>query len=315
MISKPQSVLDLIGDTPLVELEGISRNPKVRIFAKLEWFNPGGSIKDRPARQMVLDAIEDGRLRSGMTILEATSGNTGRSLALIGSVLSIPVTLVIPEITSLPKRLDMKRLGAELVEVPGETTERALEEAYRMVEQEPGRYFFSNQYSNPSNIKAHYLTTGPEILSQCPEITHLVAAQRSFGTLGGTGRRIKEARPDVQVCAVVAQPGTQTLFGMKGDSHAMPLVDDTLIDAGKLISGYQAHEGIQIGLRSGYQLGPSAGGVLMAALNLAKGLREANIVCIFADGGGQYPDCRLYRRDTKSILSEDEANEEAFTRW
>lgn len=315
MSARPCSALDLIGNTPLVELRGLTGKAAVRLYAKLEWCNPGGSVKDRPAKQMVLDALAEGRLQPGMTGLEATSGNTGTALAFVYAILRIPFTVVIPEVTSSRKRQDMQRFGARLIEVPGETTERALETAYRMVAAEPERYFLTDQYTNPSNVKAHYLGTGPEILQQCPEITHLVAAQGSFGTLGGVGRRLKEERPDARVYAVLAKPGTRTLFGMKEANHVMPLVDDSLLAGRMLVTGYEAHDSIQRGLAFGFQLGPSAGGVLAAALRLAQTLREGHIVCIFADGGMKYPDSALYQRDAKTLLSVDEANQEAFTRW
>jgi len=313
--SYPQSALDLIGNTPLVELSGLCENPRVHLYAKLEWYNPGGSVKDRPAKQMLLDALASETLRPGMRVLEATSGNTGTALAFVCAILGFPVTLVIPEVTSTRKRQDMERFGATLHVVPGETTEHALEIAYGMLASEPERYFLSDQYTNPSNPKAHYLGTGPEILRQCTEVTHVVAAQGSFGTLGGVGRYLKEVRPDTHICAVVAQPGTRTLFGMKEEGHTMPLVDDAVLSTRLLVSGYDAHDGIQAGLRFGFQLGPSAGGVLAAALRIARRLREGHLVCVFADGGNKYPESVLYRPDAKMRVSQAEADQDAFTRW
>lgn len=311
----PQSALDLVGNTPLVELPGLCENPWVHVYAKLEWYNPGGSVKDRPAKQMVIDALDSGALRPGMRVLEATSGNTGTALSFVCAILGFPVTLVIPEVTSTRKRQDMERFGAEVKIVPGETTEHALEVAYNMVAAEPGRYFLSDQYTNQSNPKAHYLTTGPEIVRQCPEVTHVVAAQGSFGTLGGVGRYLKEVSPCTRLCAVVAQPGTRTLFGMKEEQHTMPLVDDSLLSNRLLVSGYDAHDGIRLGVRFGFQLGPSAGGVLVAALRIARRLQEGRLVCVFADGGNKYPDSVLYQSDAKMLLPAEDADQEAFTRW
>lgn len=309
----PRSVLDLIGNTPVMELTGLREN--VRIVAKLEWFNPGGSVKDRPAKQMILDALERGALRPGASIIEATSGNTGTALAFIGAALKIPVTLVIPEVTSARKRQDMLRLGAKLIVVPGDTTEGALEATYRTVEKEPGRYYHTDQYTNPSNLKAHYLTTGPEIARQVPDVTHIIAAQGSFGTLGGTAQFFKEKRSGVRFISVVARPGTTTLFGMKEVDHVMPLVDDSLLNGRMLMSGYDAADGIRLGLGFGLQLGPSAGAVLAAALKLSRSIRSGTICCILADGGNKYAESPLYDMEARQTLTEDEADREAFTRW
>jgi cysteine synthase len=309
----PRSALALVGRTPTLELRGIG--DKARVFAKLEWCNPGGSVKDRPAKQMVVDAVRQGRLRPGMSIIEATSGNTGTALAYIGAVLDIPVTLVVPEVTSMRKRQDMLRWGANLVVVPGETTELALETTYRMVEKEPELYYHTDQYTNPSNLTAHYLTTGPEILEQVPDVTHVVAAQGSFGTLGGTARFFRERKPDVRIVSVVARPGTTTLFGMKEQDRVMPLVDDSLLNGRMLVGGLDAAHGIQLGLRFGLQLGPSAGAVLAAAIKLARSLSGGTLCCVFADGGGKYPDSALYERSANTDLTADEADREAFVRW
>lgn len=310
-----RSALDLIGNTPLAELPGLGPNPAVRIFAKLEWFNPGGSVKDRPARQMVLDALESGALRSGMTVLEATSGNTGTAMAYVCRVLGFPVRLVIPEATSTPKRIDMARFGAELVLVPGHTTDQALEIAYRMREAEPDRLFMPDQYTSPSNPRAHYLTTGPEILRQCPSVTHVVAAQGSFGTLGGIARRMAESRPEVEVHAVVSRPGSRSLFGIKEAQQVMPLVDNTVLSGRIMVGGSESVDGIEAALAFGYQLGPSAGAVLAGALRLAARLKAANIVCVFADSGSKYPDCPLYLKNWRESVSDDQVDHESFTRW
>jgi cysteine synthase len=310
-----RSAIDLVGRTPLVDLSLLSPNPKVRVLAKLEWFNPGGSVKDRAARQMVLDAIERGDLRPGMRVLEATSGNTGTALAFVARVLGFGLTLFIPQVTSARKREDMLRFGAELRVVEGETTERALDEAYALAAAEPELYYHTDQYTNRSNLRAHYLTTSVEILEHCPEITHFVAAQGSFGTLGGTGQRLREERPDVQIHAVVAKPGTTTLFGMKEEDRVMPLVDDSILSGRMLVSGHDAHDGIQAGFAAGFLLGPSAGGVMASMLRLARKLDSGTIVGVFADGGQKYPGCELYAANARSYLTAEQADAEAFSRW
>ncbi len=287
----------------------------MHIYTKLEEFNLSGSIKDRPAKEMLSNAIEASELRQGMTVLAPTSGNVGVSAASQCSVYGYSCSCVIPAVTSTRKRADMARFGTTLIEVPGEMTEPAIEMAYRLKAERPDEYYLLDQYTNPANVRAHYLTTGPEILLQLPEITHLMAAQGSGGMLAGLGRRLQEDRPDVQLHAVVAKPGTRMLAGMKESSgQGRPLVDGGLLAGRMAVSGFEANEAIQLGFAFGLQLGPSAGGVLAAALRLARRLREGHIVCVCADSGGRYPDSLLYRRDARTLLAEDDANQEA-TRW
>jgi cysteine synthase len=307
---------DLVGNTPVLWLPGISGQPGVQIFVKLEEFNLTGSIKDRPVKEMLSSAIEAGELRPGMTVLVPSSGNTARAAAVQCSVLGYACDCVIPAATSPRKRADMARFGATLIEVPGETTEPAIEMAYRLKAERPDAYHLLDQYTNPANVRAHYLTTGPEILLQVPEITHLCAAQGSGGTLAGLGRRLQEDRPDVALYSVVAKPGTRMLAGMKESSgQGRPLVDEALLAGRLAVSGFEAAEAIQLGFAFGLQLGPSAGGALAAARRLARRLREGHIVVVCADSGGTYSDSLLYRRDARTLLSEDDANQEAATRW
>jgi cysteine synthase len=222
---------------------------------------------------------------------------------------------VIPEATSSQKRNDMRRYGAELVVVPGDTTELALEEAYRLRDAGGGTLFMTDQYTNRANLRAHYLTTGPEILAQCPDVTHVVAAQGSFGTLGGISLRMREERPDVEIHAVVARPGAKTLFGIKEAHQVMPLVDDSLLAGRTMVGGSEAAGGIEAAMRFGYQLGPSSGAVLAAALRLARRIERGSIVCIFADSGNKYPECPLYVREEWSRMKDDEVDHAGFVRW
>lgn len=315
-IGYPTSALSLIGNTPMVNLSTVSARQDVTINAKLEGRNPGGSIKDRPALQMVLDGIESEQLVDGMGIIEATSGNTGTGLAFVGSVLGIPVTLVVPEVTSPAKLRDMRRFRAKIKVVHGDTTEHALEEAYKIRDRHPRRFWMPDQYTNPSNPKAHYLTTGPEILTQCPSVTHVVAAQGSFGTLAGLARRFSESKPGVRLHAVIARPGTTTIFGMKEADKVMPLADDSVLAGRFMVDGRSAAEGIQHGLRFGFQLGPSAGAVLAAAVKLSERLPAGStIVCIFADFGTKYPGCPLYHPKILANSPGMDLDHAAFTRW
>lgn len=312
---RASSAFKLIGHTPVVALPGITGQPRVHVHAKLEKYNPSGSIKDRVANEMLTTAIAAGELGPGKTVLEASSGNTGDALAWQCRVMGIPCTIVVPEVTSPRKLADMERFGAQVITVRGATTEPAIEMAARLKAERPDKYFLIDQYNNPANIQAHWRTTGPEILRQCPEVTHVVAAQGSGGTLGGIGRRLREDRPDVALYAVVAKPGTRMLAGMKEAGQGRPLVDDALLAGRLAVSGFDAYEAIQLGFAFGLQLSPSAGGVLAAALRLAQRLHEAHIVILCADAGAKYPDSLLYRRDARTLLSEDDANQEAATRW
>lgn len=314
------SPLDLIGDTPLVELPGLSGNPEARIYGKLEWFNPCGSVKDRPARQMILDALADGRLKPGMRVIEATSGNTGTALAFVCKVLGIPLTLVVPRITTRRKREDMERFGAEVVEVEGETTEFALALTYEMVDREPDRYFHTDQFTNPSNARAHELTTGPEILRDCPDVTDVVASEASFGTAGGIGSFFAGRGGGVRVHSVVARPGDSYIAGMRQEDRDVarrgrPLRDqlDFVLARRWIADGVRAVDSIQRAMALGYHLGPSAALVLDVALRIAREIGQGSIVCVFADGGSKYPCNPLYEPARVRDLSVDELRRVAFT--
>jgi [CysO sulfur-carrier protein]-thiocarboxylate-dependent cysteine synthase len=310
-----RSILHLIGNTPLVDLSCLSQNEGVRLWAKLESFNPCGSVKDRPARQMLLDGISENLLRPGMTILEATSGNTGTALACIGRLLGYSVELVVPEVTSATKLIDISRFGAHIRIVPGHTTEHALEVAYELSRREPERYFLTDQYTNSSNPKAHYLTTGPEIVRDCPQVTHFVAAQGSFGTLGGVSRYFREQGVPAKVFAVVARPGTTTVFGMKQVNDVAPLVDDSVLSGRFIIDAEKAMQGIQAAIALGYHVGPSSGAVLAAAIRLSSRVTPGNeIVCLLADGGIKYPGSKLYDL-VPSVIPGTDMDHLAFTEW
>jgi cysteine synthase B len=313
------SPLDLIGDTPLAELMGLTPNPEVRIYGKLEWFNPCGSSKDRPARQMILDALAGGRLRRGMRVIEATSGNTGTALAFVCQVLGFPLTLVVPRITSARKLEDMRRFGAEVLEVEGDTTELALERTYEMVDREPDRYFHTDQFTNPSNARAHELTTGPEILRDCPEVTDVVASEASFGTIGGIGSFFVRQKPEVRIHAVVALPGSH-IPGMRPMDRAAacrgPALRDQLgsvLTSRRIADGADAVNAIQRGLALGYHLGGTAALVLDTALGIAREIGRGSIVCVFADSGSKYAGNPLYDFARAKAMSVDELRHQAFT--
>src|SRR5512138_3053229 len=202
------SILDSIGRTPLVALGRLNPNPRVRLLVKLEGNNPGGSVKDRIALHMIRTAVADGSLRPGKTILEATSGNTGIGLAMVGAALGYKVKLTMPACVSIERRRVLEAFGAELVLTEAcEATDGAIRTARRIVEEEPDRYYTPDQFNNPANVEAHYLTTGAEILEQTGgQVTHFVAGMGTTGTLMGVARRLHEHDPRIRVIGVEPRP-------------------------------------------------------------------------------------------------------------
>jgi cysteine synthase len=199
-----ESALDLIGDTPIVDISSLSPNPRVRILAKLEGQNPGGSVKDRAGKQMILDAEKDGILTpgSGQVILESSSGNTGIALAMIAKVRGYHLMVVLPDNVSTERRQLLESWGAEIIDSPGsEGSNGAMRRAMALAEEHP-EWWFPFQYGNPANPKAHYEGTGPEIWRDVPELTHFIAGLGTAGTLMGVGRFLKERNPEVQLWAI-----------------------------------------------------------------------------------------------------------------
>ncbi len=224
-----ESALDLIGDTPIVDISELSPNPKVRILAKLEGQNPGGSVKDRAAKQMIIDAEKDGILTpgSGQVILESSSGNTGIALAMISRIRGYHLKVVLPDNVSVERRQLLETWGAEIIDSPGaEGSNGAMRRAKVMAEEHP-EWWFPFQYGNPSNPKAHYEGTGPEIWRDVPEITHFIAGLGTAGTLMGVGRFLKEQNPDIQVWAI-EPPAGEMVDGLKNidEGFIPPVYED-----------------------------------------------------------------------------------------
>ena len=211
-----ESALDLIGNTPIVDISSLSPNPRVRILAKLEGQNPGGSVKDRAGQQMIRDAEKDGILTpgSGQVILESSSGNTGIALAMISKVRGYRIKIVLPDNVSVERRQLLESWGAEIIDSPGaEGSNGAMKRAQEMAKEHPD-WWFPFQYGNPSNPKAHYEGTGPEIWHDVPEITHFIAGLGTAGTLMGVGRFLKEQNPDIQLWAI-EPPAGEMVDGLK----------------------------------------------------------------------------------------------------
>lgn len=294
------TILETIGKTPLIRLRNMASElpPGIEIWMKVEGANPGGSIKDRPALQMVLDGIADGSLTQEKTILDSTSGNTGIALALIGSVLRLPVTLTLPENVSMERKVKIRAYGADVIySSPMEGSDGAILLAREIYEKDPQKYFKPDQYANPSNPKAHYLTTGPEVWEQTGgRVTHFIAAIGTSGTIMGTGRFLKEKNKNIQVIA--AEPD-DAFHGLEGLKH----MESSLVPA--IYRPQELDEIIGIPTEPSYDLvrqlareegvfaGQSSGGAVWAALNLAKrlaaqGQKEAVIVTVLPDSGDKY---------------------------
>lgn len=294
-----QPLLDAIGNTPLVRITSIAPNPHVTILAKLEGNNPGGSVKDRPARQMILAAEQSGELTPDKTILEPTSGNTGIALAMIAAARGYRIKLAMPACVSMERRSILEAYGAEIVLSPGcEKTDGAIRLAHKIFAEEPGRYYMPNQYDNPNNPLSHELTTGPEIIAQTKGmLTHLVAGMGTGGTLMGTAACLKKQAPAVQVIGVEPNLG-HAIQGLKNMQEAIvPAIyheetlhrklvidDDTAFETARQLA---SHEGIFCGM--------SGGAAMAGAFKLAQELAHGTIVVIIPDRGDRYLSTNLFK--------------------
>ncbi len=292
-------VLAAIGNTPLVALTRLVPSSRVRVLAKLEGANPGGSVKDRPASYMLEAAERSGELRPGREVLEPTSGNTGIALAMIGAARGYRVTLVMPACVSMERRRVLEALGARVVLSPAaEGTDGAIRLAHRIVDDDPERYFMPNQYANPANARAHYETTGPEIWEQTGgEVDVFVAGLGTSGTLMGTGRFLRERSPRVRLVAVEPPLGhaIQGLKNMK-ESIVPSLYDSSVPDETLVVDDNEAFETARrLALEEGLFVGMSSGAAVAGALRVARDLRSGTVVVILPDRGDRYLSTNLFR--------------------
>jgi cysteine synthase B len=295
-------LLAAVGSTPLLPIDRIAAaegiSPAVRILAKAEWFNPGGSIKDRPARRILLTALENGLL-DGKRLLDSTSGNMGIAYATLAPVLSVAVTLTVPENAS-PERLKILRLlGAEIILTdPLEGSDGAILAARELAGADPARYYYADQYNNPANWKAHYETTGPEILADTNgELTHFVAGLGTTGTLVGTGRYLREHAPGARLVAFQPDSPFHGLEGLKHmESAIVPgIYDPDLADENRSVRTEDAHEMTRrLAREEGLFAGISSGAALVAALAVARDLDQGVVVTVFPDAGYKYLTDRLW---------------------
>ncbi len=301
-----ESLLDRIGNTPLLRLERIGQEfPTVEFCAKAEWFNPGGSVKDRPALSMILAGLASGALRPGKTIIDATSGNTGIAYAMLGAALSFPVRLCLPDSASHERKRILGALGAELVITPGdEGTDGAIRKVHEIVAGDAEKYFYPDQYSNPANWEAHYRTTANEIWQQTSgRITHFVAGLGTSGTFVGITRRLKELNPAIR--CVSLQPDA-SFHGLEGWKH-MPtairpaIYDDTLADGNLAVSTEEAYRVVKrLAREEGLLVSPSAAAALLGCFQVAAGIphnANAVIVTVFADSASKYLNERFWEEE------------------
>ncbi|MDA8070125.1 MAG: pyridoxal-phosphate dependent enzyme [Actinomycetota bacterium] len=287
------NVLELVGNTPLVEVSELSPNPRVRILVKLEGQNPGGSVKDRIALAMVEEAEKDGQLRAGDTLVEPSSGNTGIGLALVARVKGYHLKVVLPENVSVERRQLLGVWGAEIIESPGaEGSNGAVRLANRIHEEHP-EWVYLYQYANRANPKAHYEGTGPELWRDCPEVTHFVAGLGTSGTLLGVGRFLKERNPNVQVWAV-EPPAGELVDGLRSldDGYIPPIFTELggerLLDRKTMIEPRQSIEWTRRLAEVGIFAGISTGAAMAGAARCAEAIDSGVVAIVSADGGWKY---------------------------
>ena len=291
------SVLDQIGNTPLIDLSAFAHRQgvpsSVKLYAKAEWYNPGGSVKARAALQIVDEAEESGELTSERIIIDSSSGNTGIALALIGAVKGYRVHLVVPANVSAERKALIRAYGASLIETdPLEGIDGAIEHVRALVADNPDRYFYANQYNNPANWRAHYYTTGPEIWHQTNgAITHFVAGLGTSGTFTGTGRYLKEENADVQLLAIQPEDELEVVEGLKHMATAIVpgIYDDSLPDSQLTIDTESTWSMTRkLAQEAGLFVGVSAGAAVASAINVARELEEGVVVTVLPDDGSKY---------------------------
>jgi S-sulfo-L-cysteine synthase (O-acetyl-L-serine-dependent) len=300
------SIVDLVGDTPLIRLRRIERDlPGVELYAKAEWKNPGGSVKDRPALRMIEEGIAAGQLVPGKVILDATSGNTGIAYAMIGAAMGYAVTLCVPENVTPERKRILRAYGAELIFTnPLEGSDGAIRTAQQMNEADPARFFYADQYNNDFNWRSHYDTTAPEIIRQAgSRVTHFVAGLGTSGTFIGVGRRLREHNKSIVLASV--QPDSP-LHGLEGLKHMESAIVPGIYDA------RLADEDVRVGTEEAYDMtrrlaqeegllvGISSGANLAGAFKVAR--KGAVMVVVFCDGGERYLSERFWENPPEGVL-------------
>jgi cysteine synthase B len=300
------SIVDLVGDTPLIRLRKIERDiPGVELYAKAEWKNPGGSVKDRPALRMIQEGVASGQLTPGKIILDATSGNTGIAYAMMGAAMGYTVTLCVPDNVTPERKRILRAYGAELVFTNAlEGSDGAIRTAQKMNDADPGKYFYADQYNNPFNWRSHYDTTGPEIIRQVgARVTHFVAGLGTSGTFIGAGRRLREFKRDVVLASVQPDSPLHGLEGLKHmESAIVPgIYDATLADEDVRVGTEESYEMTRrLAQEEGLLVGISSGANLAGALKVAG--KDAVVVVVFCDGGERYLSERFWENPPEGTL-------------
>jgi cysteine synthase B len=300
------SVLELIGNTPLVDVSALSPNPAVRILVKLEGQNPGGSIKDRIAWKMIQEAEADGTLSPGRTIIEPSSGNTGIALAMIARTRGYPIKIVMPENVSIERRQALEVWGAEIILTSGEEgSNGAVRRAQQLADEHP-EWVFLYQYANEANPRAHYETTGPEVWRDAPDVTHFVAGLGTTGTLMGVGRFLKEQNPEVRVVAIEPPLG-ERVEGLRNldDGYIPPVYEKwggpDLLDRKRIVRPRESIEWTRRLIEVGIFSGISGGAALAGAAKVASEIEAGTIVVILADGGWKYLSTGAWTGDLDAV--------------
>ncbi len=304
------NILDAVGNTPLVKLNKIGTHTQAEIYVKCEYLNPGGSMKDRIAINMIDDAEERGLIHPGGTIVEATSGNTGMGLALVAAVRGYKTIFIMPDKMSMEKIMALRAVGAKVVVTPTDVEPedpRSYYSVSRRIAEETPNAFYANQYHNLDNTEAHYKSTGPEIWTQTGgEIDVFVAGLGTGGTLMGVGRRLKEHNLQVKVVAVAPEPD-DLISGLRRleDGFIPPILDLNMLDARILVSSFDAFSTTKSLLeKEGIFAGVSSGSVVSAALRQAERMDQGTIVCLLADGGWKYLSTGLWTKDYEQLAKE-----------
>ncbi len=304
------NVVESIGNTPMVELRRLSPSPRVHLYAKLEGANPTGSVKDRVARAMLEDAVRSGALRPGQTILEPSSGNTGISLAMIGTRMGHPVRIVMPDNTTSERSQLLRLFGAEIVYSPGaEGSNGAIRVAQELAAADADLYM-PYQYGNEANPRSHEETTGPEILAQVPDVDVFVAGLGTGGTLTGVGRYLKRMRPGVRIVAAEPLPG-ELVQGLRSldEGFIPPVLDASVLDDKYLVSNRDAVIGLRrLTREEGIFAGLSCGAAIAVAARVARDLDRGSVVVLLADGGWKYLSTNLWTRDLDELEDELEGS-------
>ena len=301
------SIIDTIGNTPLVELRGFQPSPKVRIFAKLEGQNPSGSVKDRIAKLMLEKAELSGELSAEKTILEPSSGNTGVSLAMIANYKGYKVEVVMPDNVTSERQSLIESFGATITFSDGEKgTNGAIEVAKRMVAENPDKYLMLYQYGNEANPEAHYSGTAQEIIDELPDVDVFIAGLGTGGSLTGAGHRLKENNANTRIIAVVPHP-EERIQGLRSleDGFIPPILDEKILDGQFIITSEESFEFTKRLLeKESIFAGISSGAVLACALRVAEKMESGNIVCLFADGGWKYLSTGVWTKPIAELEAE-----------